>query len=214
MADLFDELLIEVKQKFSSANACHDFEHIMRVVKNAEHLLSLLPQADRETVLCGALMHDFCRQEEDDSDGKIDHATLGEKVVCDLLLAKGCSPKQAKAISSIVGRHRFRSGRKPETLEEKIVYDADKLDSLGAIGIGRAFLFAGKTGAKLHNSVAEALGGSAYSQEDTAFREYLVKLRHLPEKMQTVPGKKIAAERLDFMTGFFNQLNDEHSGIC
>ena len=186
----------------------------MRVVKNTELLLSLMPEADREITLCGALMHDFCRQEEDDSDGKLDHAALGEKAVYALLLDKGCSQGQAAAISSIVGRHRFRSGKAPETLEQKIVYDADKLDSLGAIGIGRAFLFAGKTGAKLHNSADEALAGNAYSCEDTAFREYLVKLRHLPEKMQTAPGKKIAADRLDFMTKFFERLSSENAGAC
>ena len=213
MSELFDALLAEVKSKFSSAKGCHDFEHIMRVVKNTEHLLTLLPEADREITLCGALMHDFCRREEDDSDGKLDHAALGEKVVYALLLDKGCPQEQAAAISSIVGRHRFRSGKTPETLEEKIVYDADKLDSLGAIGIGRAFLFAGKTGAKLHNSAEEALAGSAYSCEDTAFREYLVKLRHLPEKMQTLPGREIATKRLEFMTEFFERLSAEDSGL-
>ena len=105
--------------------------------------------------------------------------------------------------------HRYRDEVKPETVEEKIVFDADKLDSLGAVGLGRAFLFAGHCGARLHNTEAEALAGEPYGPEDTAYREYLVKLRHLPEIMLTSEGRRLARERLDFMESFFRRLDAE-----
>ena len=79
-------------------------------------------------------------------------------------------------------------------------------------GIGRAFLFAGRSGAKLHNTCAAALASEEYSEEDTAYREYLVKLRHLPQAMLTEPGRKIAMERIGFMREFFIRMNQE-SGI-
>ena len=90
-----------------------------------------------------------------------------------------------------------------------IVFDADKLDSLGAAGIGRAFLFAGRENARLHNTAAEALAAEAYSKEDTAYREYLVKLRYLPRKMRSEAGRKIAVERAAFMADFFERLDKE-----
>jgi len=90
-----------------------------------------------------------------------------------------------------------------------IVYDADKLDSIGAVGIGRAFHFAGRIGARLHNTAAEAVGAPAYSVEDSAYREYLVKLRHVPERMLTPSGRRLAVDRARFMDEFFHRLNDE-----
>ncbi|MPN27175.1 putative protein YedJ [bioreactor metagenome] len=112
-------------------------------------------------------------------------------------------------VSAAVLTHRYRARRMPATQEARIVYDADKLDSLGAVGIGRAFLFAGRVGARLHNTEAEAVNSPAYSREDTAYREYLVKLRKLPDGMLTDPGKAIARERAAFMDEFFRRLNAE-----
>ena len=97
----------------------------------------------------------------------------------------------------------------PETLEERIVYDADKLDSLGAFGVARSFHFAGRIGARLHNSREEAINSEAYSREDTAYREYLVKLRYLPEKMLTATGAEMAKKRAEFMFAFFDELEKE-----
>ncbi len=209
---LYDLVFEKVKEKLSKSGGCHDFDHTLRVISNAADLTALLPEADAGMVKLGALLHDYARPEEDDSCGSIDHAVHGAELVFRLLVSLNCSQEFAGAVSKIVQRHRFRGEEKPETLEEKIVYDADKLDSLGAVGIGRAFLFAGKTGARLHNKTSVALAGAPYSVEDTAYREYLVKLRFLPEKMQTSPGRKIAAERLKIMDEFFRDL-DAETGI-
>ena len=109
-------------------------------------------------------------------------------------------------------RHRYRGKDQPETLIDKLVYDADKLDSIGAVGIGRAFHFAGRVGARLHNPAEEALAGSEYGREDSAYREYLVKLRHVPERMLTASGRAAAEERSAFMHEFFHRLCEE-SGV-
>jgi uncharacterized protein len=77
------------------------------------------------------------------------------------------------------------------------------------VGVGRAFHFAGRIGAKLHNTEKEALGSKSYSSEDSAYREYLAKLRHIHGKMLTRTGRKIARQRSDFMHKFFKQLNAE-----
>lgn len=78
---------------------------------------------------------------------------------------------------------------------------------------GAAFLSAGMTGAKLHNKDVEVEKTKEYSKDDTAHREFLVKLRYLKDKMMTKEGKRLAKERHKFMVDFFNQLNKEVDGI-
>ena len=80
------------------------------------------------------------------------------------------------------------------------------------MGIGRAFLFAGEVGAKLHNSDIDVEKTKAYTREDTAYREFVVKLRKIKEKMLTREGKRIAKERHDYMVKFFERLDREVKG--
>ncbi len=205
----FDKIKQTVIQHLGESGGCHDIDHTMRVVNNAESLAGKLPEADMQTVLLAALLHDIARPEETASKGKICHAALGAEMAEKILLSNGLAPAQAAAAGECIRTHRYRSGEKPQTLEAQIVYDADKIDSLGASGIGRAFLFAGANGAKLHNSKAEALAASEYSPGDTAYREYLVKLSKLPGVMLTAPGRETAKARAAFMDEFFRELNRE-----
>ena len=213
MATDAEKLLARVREaaekKLASASGCHDFDHTLRVYANAKMLAAELPEADGEIVALAALLHDIARPEEFASQGKLCHAAEGAKIAERMLLDFGASPETARAVADAVRSHRYRDEVPPETLEAKIVFDADKLDSLGAVGLGRAFLFAGHCGARLHNTEAEALGSPAYSREDTAYREYLVKLRKLPAAMLTAPGRAEGARRLRFMRRFFDRLDAE-----
>lgn len=197
-----------VRIRLLDSESSHDFDHTMRVCRNAEMLLEELPDADRDVVRLAAVLHDVARPEEK-ACRKVCHAARGAEIAAEILEDLHVEKTFAGRIVAAVRTHRYRDDNAPQTLEEKIVYDADKLDSLGAAGIGRAFLFAGKFGARLHNTEQEALNSEAYSKEDTAYREYLVKLRYLPDAMLTAPGKRIASERISFMREFFDRLNQE-----
>ncbi|MBR7103768.1 MAG: HD domain-containing protein [Lentisphaeria bacterium] len=197
-----------VKQHLASAESCHDLDHTLRVCRNADKLLAELPEADKNIVRLAALLHDIARPEEK-ADGSVCHAERGACLTEEILRKLGADPVLVSRVSAAVRTHRYRDDNAPASLEAKIVYDADKLDSLGAVGVGRAFLFAGKFGARLHNTAEEALSHKAYSREDTAYREYLVKLRHLPEAVLTEPGRRIAQERIVFMETFFAELDAE-----
>ncbi len=205
------KLLYErTREILSEAPGCHDFEHTLRVLGNARLLLGSEPVPDPFAVETAALLHDIARPEELISGGKICHAVLGAAKAAELLSECGCRDREfVLTVSSCVRKHRYRGGEAPVTGEEKIVYDADKLDSTGALGIARAFHFAGRIGAVLHNSGEEALASAEYSRGDSAYREYLVKLRHLHEKMLTETGRRIATERFLFMRSFFRELNRE-----
>ena len=187
----------------------HDFEHTLRVVRHSLWLCDQLPAANRQIVHLAALLHDVARVEESQSAGAIDHAGKGAVIAAEFLRSCQLPESLIKPIAECIAQHRYRSGVKPESLEAQILYDADKLDSLGAIGIGRAFLFAGRVGARLHNSEQEAVNNPPYGRQDTAYREYLVKLSHIPERMFTEPGRRKALELKKVMDDFFRQLNEE-----
>ena len=210
---LIESTEIFVKERLAGTSGDgHDYEHTQRVVRHALDLCSQMPHARQEIVHLAALLHDVARIEESASNGAIDHASRGAEIAREFLERQGAAPEMIGRIIRCVQQHRYRSDCKPDSVEAEILYDADKLDSLGAVGIGRAFLFAGAVGAKLHNSAAEAVNSPAYSREDTAYREYLVKLSKLPEKMLT-PCARIRAEQLkNFMDSFFEQLNKEFFG--
>lgn len=205
----YRQLYLQTEKKFLNSGSCHDFDHTLRVIKNAEILLNSIPGVDTEVVMLAALLHDIARPEEDANCGKLCHAKLGAELVPSMLKSAGFPEILSSKVAEAVRTHRFRSKDTPQSIEADIVFDADKLDSLGAVGIGRAFLFAGHNNARLHNTETEALNSAAYSKEDTAYREYLVKLRYLPRKMRTDAGRKLAVKRAAFMADFFEQLNNE-----
>ncbi|MBR2910962.1 MAG: HD domain-containing protein [Lentisphaeria bacterium] len=208
----FDALSEKLKALLLNSGAGHDYDHTLRVMKNAELLLSEEPGADREIVRFAALLHDCARPEEHASKGQVCHARRGAEIAAQLLAEENMDAPFCAAVAAAVRSHRYRDGIVPDTPEGKVLYDADKLDSLGAVGLGRAFLFAGACGARVHNTPEEALGNGAYGPEVTAYREYLVKLRHLPGAMLTPAGRRMGAERLRFMETFFEQLNEEVYG--
>ena len=208
----YDKLYQMTADKLLNTGSCHDFDHTKRVMNNAALLLKSCPGADAEIVTLAALLHDIARPEEDAGKGKCCHAELSALYAGEILKNAGVDRHTADQVVNAIRRHRFRRGEAPDTIEAKILYDADKLDSLGAVGLGRAFLFAGHCNARLHNSEKEALDSQPYSREDTAYREYLVKLRFVPEKMFTLQGKKIAVGRLRFMEEFFSTLEAEING--
>ena len=205
----FNALSLKLRALLLDSGAGHDYDHTLRVMKNARLLLSEEPEADGETVTFAALLHDCARPEEHASKGKVCHAKRGAEIAFELLQQQGLPLEFCKAVSEAVRTHRYRDGIKPCTPEGKVLFDADKLDSLGAVGLGRAFLFAGACGARVHNTAEEALTGEPYGVEDTAYREYLVKLRHLPDAMLTPAGRRLGKERVEFMTAFFERLDGE-----
>ncbi len=202
-------IISKTLEKLAGSESSHDLDHTLRVMHNAEKLLTFYPDADADIVRLSALLHDIGRPEESAQCGKCCHAELSAVYASEILKTAEIPDDITSAVVNAVKRHRFRRGEAPDTLEAQILYDADKLDSLGAVGLGRAFLFAGHCNARVHNTESEALSSQAYSKEDTAYREFLVKLRYVPEKMFTFEGKKIAAGRLQFMKDFFAALDAE-----
>ena len=168
--------------------------------------------ADLEVLAVAAYLHDVGRSYEDESKGMICHAAKGAEIANSLLASYPLSDEKKRNIVHCIGSHRFRGILAPETLEARTLFDADKLDSIGAIGIGRAFLFAGEVGAKLHNPEADLRNTRPYTEEDTGYREFKLKLSKIKDRMLTAEGRRIAEGRHAFMEGFFERLQEEYDG--
>jgi len=213
-ASAFPRLREEVRKILAVGPECHGWDHTVRVWHNARRL-ARAEKADEAVVEYAAILHDIGRADEFAAEGQTCHAEVGAGRVPGILRSLGIEDEEfIRHVSGCVSTHRFRKREEsvPKSLEARVVFDADKLDSMGAIGVGRAFHFAGRVGARVHNTSQEALNAPSYSREDSAHREFLVKLRRLHKAMLTDSGRMTAAERHEFMTEFFDRLGRETEG--
>lgn len=202
----------EAKKFFVSSKGSHNFDHTERVLNLALHI-GKKEKADLEVIAIASILHDIGRKEQDDKLGGVCHAEVGGTMARKILKKYNFKDDFVEAIVHCIESHRFRGNNIPKTKEAKILFDADKLDSIGAVGIGRDFLFAGEVGAKLHNPDVDIKKTKEYSEDDTAYREFLVKLIKVKDKIVTKEGKRIAQERHKYMVKFFERLNKEVRGV-
>ena len=196
------------RELMKEALPSHGWDHVERVRRLARRI-GAAEGADETVVELAAILHDTGRLEEDRSKGEICHAQVSEKIAREILTGEGFGNTLIDKVCHCILTHRFRKERTPETVEAKVLFDADKLDSIGATGIARAFLFAGEVGAILHNPEVAPEQTSAYGPGDSAWREFCVKLKFVKDRLQTEEGRKIAAERHTYMERFFEILNKE-----
>lgn len=211
-----DTVIIErsiafARGKMKSLRSSHGWDHVQRVTLLAGKIAAC-EGGDAFIVEVAAILHDIARAEEDRSGGKICHAARGGEMAGKFLSSLGLDGDRTSRIVHCIEAHRFRNDVSPGTIESKVLFDADKLDSIGAIGIGRAFLFSGEVGARLHNPDIDVHTTRAYSEEDTAYREFIVKLRHVRKSMLTREGRRLAKGRHEYMKKFFAQLQAETKG--
>lgn len=199
------------QQCFTGARASHDWDHTLRVLRLCEHI-GPAEGANMEVLRTAALLHDIGRSHQDASKGAICHAVHGAILADPIVKGMGLTAEKQANILHCIRTHRFRGGHIPESCEAKVLFDADKLDAIGAIGVARAYLFAGEIGARLHNPDIDIENSAPYSADDTGYREYRVKLHKIRDRMMTTEGKHIADERHRFMTAFFNRFLQEYEG--
>jgi len=138
LQSLIEELEGIVKEKMSPLEGtAHSYEHVDRVVKIAI-LLAKKEKADIELVQVGAILHDVGRCVGQP------HNETGAKLASEILNKVHYPPQKTQKIARIVLLHNVDSKNKLNSLEEKIVWDADKIDLLGALGIARGFHWCGR----------------------------------------------------------------------
>lgn len=172
---------------FSADHGGHDAAHTLRVYRNALEIAEREPGCDRLTVQLAALLHDA-------DDHKL-FATENNANARAFLESQGVEAERIAAICQVINGVSFSKNRgcPPQTLEGKIVQDADRLDAMGAIGIARTFAFGGQHGRPLSDSIAH----------------FYEKLLLLKDEMNTASGKALAQERHAYMIGFLKALAEE-----
>ncbi len=205
--------LDEVAMLYGEADSVHDFDHILRVLAMAERL-AREEGADLEIVRTAALLHDWGRAEEKRT-GE-DHAQIAARHARLFLRKRGAEPAFIEAVAHAIAAHRFRRPPAPQTPEARVLFDADKLDAIGAIGIARAYAYAGVEGQRLWVPLAEVQASGRRAEEEyadhTPVHEFVVKLSRIRERLYTASGRAIAEERHRFMLAFFQRLEAEVRG--
>ena len=209
--ETLDALQERVKGLFDAARGSHAWDHTLRVVRLCENI-GRAEKVDMDVVRVAALLHDIGRSRQDDTNGRVCHALKGAEMAAGMVRDLPLTDGQMRNVLHCIRSHRFRGDQRPETKEAAVLFDADKLDAIGAVGVARAFLFAGEVGARLHNPDIRPQDGRPYSQDDTGYREYRLKLRKIKERMLTDTGRVLAGDRHRFMEEFFTHFLNEYEG--
>ncbi|RIK35933.1 MAG: hypothetical protein DCC57_22890 [Chloroflexi bacterium] len=201
----------EARRLYAGGDAAHDFDHVLRVTRLAVQLAQA-EGADVSVVRLAALLHDVPTP----GDPRRDHHRAAAEFARRWLTARGLGTEAVAAVVHAIEAHRFRDQTvRPATLEAQCLYDADKLDSIGAIGIGRAFAFAGAHGRRLWTEpVGAAPPDDAQPQgrDYTPVHEYVYKLRRILATLHTASARRIGAARHAYMQTFFERLDAEMRG--
>ena len=205
------ELREQAKSYFTdSMSPAHDWYHVERVETLAERLLDHYENADERTVSLAVLLHDIGRTREDS--GQIDdHAAWGAREARTLLREHGIGKERVEAVCHAVATHRYSTGKEPDSLEAKLLSDADNLDALGAVGVARCFTYGGERGQVIYDpTVPPEADDSAAGQSQ--YNHFHKKILGLPERMYTDAGRQIADDRVAFVETFLDRFDRELIG--
>jgi len=209
--ELIETVKNYAEKLFVGARGSHDWEHTLRVSRLCQQI-GTVECADMDVLMAAAYLHDIGRCYQDISNGEVCHAEKGALMARPIVAGLSLSAGQKENILHSVRSHRFRGTQGPETLEARVLFDADKLDAIGAVGVARAFLFAGEVGARLHNGKMNVEEARPYSIDDTGYREFRVKLSKIKDRILTREGRRLAEARHEFMVGFFRRFLMEYEG--
>ena len=210
--EIISQTISFVKISMQTAESGHDWWHISRVVSNAESISQAYPESNLFIVKMVALLHDI----DDWKFIELEKINKSEVFLNSLKLDKTVIEKILNAIEKISFKGSGVSDD-VESLEGKIVQDADRLDALGAIGIARCFSYGGFRNremynpdkkAKMHNSFEEYKANN----DGTSINHFHEKLLLLKDRMKTEKGKELAQARHDYMVGFLGEFMKEWEG--
>lgn len=213
-SDLITKTADFVKEKMIGEGSGHDWWHVYRVWQTTKTIAGNEPNADNLTVELGALLHDIADWKFADGD-----LEAGPKAAREWLENCGVEDKLICHIENIIRDTSFK-GAKVEldlkTIEAKIVFDADKLDAIGAIGIARTFAYGGSKNRSMYEPDQKPVMHASFEEYKTnqshTVNHFYEKLLLLKNLMQTEMGKKIAQSRHEYMERYLQEFYKEWEG--
>ena len=212
MERVVENALEFVKKFFETECSGHDYFHTLRVFKMAKQI-AIEENANVKIVVLAALLHDV-------DDIKISPLTNANKDNArKFLLANNLDEEDINLICNIISEVSYRGNETipSNTLEGRIVQDADRLDAIGAIGIARAFTYGGNHNRVMHNPDEKPnlnMNEVEYRNHvSTTINHFYEKLFNLKNLMNTDTAKEIALSREEYMKEYINRFYDEWEGI-
>lgn len=201
--------LIEKYMLECMSDSAHDKEHIYRVLFVALDIADSEKNVNYDILICSCILHDIGREEQFKKP-KLCHAVVGAEKAYSFLINNNFSIDFAKQVALCIKSHRYRANNQPESIEAKILFDADKIDVTGTLGIARTILYTAQVNEPLYSidENGDVLDGSK-DKEPSFFQEYKYKLENLYSKFYTNRGSEIANERMNSAINFYESMIKE-----
>ncbi|WP_340607899.1 HD domain-containing protein [Xenorhabdus bharatensis] len=204
----FDDLAQQILPvAIEGDDGAHDVAHLYRVWRNAQRICEA-ECGNLRLVFAAVLLHDCVNVEKNDPNRHLASRMAAEKATL-ILKDLGWSEEDIAAVSHAIETHSFSAGLTPETLEAQIVQDADRLDSIGMMGVARCFYTAGRMRSGLYNANDPLAKQREYDDRAYAVDHFYTKLFKIEAGFQTETGKQMARERTQRMEQFLNEFFDE-----
>lgn len=202
-----EPLMLEFIEREMQTDAAHDLNHVKRVVATAKQLCDE-EQANPQVVVAAAYLHDCFTYPKDHPERKQSSAIAADKAVA-FLAQIDYPPSLLAAVHHAICAHSFSAGIPPDTLEAKIVQDADRLDSLGAIGVARTIQVGTALQRPLYNADDPLCHTRPPNDNRFTLDHFFIKLFAIADTMNTEAAKAEARKRKAFMQLFLDQLQHE-----
>lgn len=192
-------------------DSAHDKEHIYRVLYIALDIARFEQNVDYDILIAACLLHDIGRQEQFENP-KLCHAEIGAQKAYCFLIESGFKKVFAESVKACIQTHRYRNDNIPQSIEAKILFDADKIDVTGAIGIARTLLYNGQLSEALYTKLPNGLiSDGTNDKQPSFFQEYKFKLEKINSCFYTKRALQIATERQQAAKAFYESMLSEVS---
>lgn len=186
----------------------HDLAHVRRVVKNA-YALHQKEGGDWAVIEPATWLHDLVNLPKNNPQRHLASQISADRAVCLLEENKLADVGKLEAIRHAIAAHSFSAGIKPETPEARILQDADRLDSLGAVGIARTFAVSGALNRPLFDETDPFAANRPVDDTRFALDHFEIKLFKIAETLHTLTARQFAQDRIEFMKTYMAQLSRE-----
>lgn len=204
-----DYKLIEKYMLACMTDSAHDKEHIYRVLYTALDIAEYESDVNYDILITACLLHDIGRQEQFDNP-KLCHAIVGAEKAYTFLIQNKYNFDFAEKVASCIRTHRYRINNFPQSIEAKILFDADKIDVTGTLGIARTILYKGQIDEPLYSlSENGDISDGSNDINPSFFQEYKFKLEQLYTKFYTKRGAQIALHRQHSAKSFYENMLKE-----
>lgn len=201
--------LLETYMLSCMEDSAHDKEHVYRVLYYALEIAKTEECVNHDVLIGACLLHDIGRKEQFENPA-LCHAMVGSDKAYHFLTEHGFGTDYAEQVKHCIQTHRYRKSNLPQSLEAKILFDADKLDAAGATGIARTLVYKGIVTEPLYSVLPDGtVSTGADDRSPSFFQEYKYKLENLYSNFYTAKAAEMAKERQHIAVEFYECLYQE-----